>query len=36
MQVIAIPDKEHRNDKGFVIADHILNSLKEVENINIE
>jgi sugar-phosphatase len=36
MQVIAIPDKEHRNDKGFVIADYILNSLKEVENINIE
>ncbi len=36
MKVIAIPDKEHRNDKGFVIADHILNSLKEVENINIE
>ncbi|RUA06733.1 MAG: hexitol phosphatase HxpB [Flavobacteriia bacterium] len=36
MKVIAIPDKEHRNDKGFVIADHILNSLREIEIINIE
>jgi len=36
MEVVAIPDKDHRNDKRFIIADHILNSLKEVENINIE
>jgi sugar-phosphatase len=35
MKVIAIPDNDHRNDKRFVIADQILNSLKEIENIEI-
>lgn len=35
MQVIAIPDQEGKKDKKFVIADHILNSLEEVEKIKI-
>ncbi len=36
MEVIAIPDKENRNDNQFIIANHILKSLNEVEKINIE
>jgi mannitol-1-/sugar-/sorbitol-6-/2-deoxyglucose-6-phosphatase len=30
MTVIAIPDPEHRNDKRYETADHILNNLKDV------
>lgn len=36
MKVVAIPDKDHKNDKRFVIADYILNSLKEIDSIKIE
>ena len=36
MKVIAIPDKENRYDKRFVIADHMLKSLNEVESFIIE
>jgi mannitol-1-/sugar-/sorbitol-6-/2-deoxyglucose-6-phosphatase len=30
MTVIAVPDPEHRNDKRFEVADHILSNLKDV------
>lgn len=33
MKVVAIPDAENRNDKRFIIADHILDDLEQIENI---
>lgn len=36
MKVIAIPDEETKNDSRFCIADYKLNSLLELDTINIE
>ena len=36
MKVVAIPDEESRNDNRFVIADHILNDLEQINKIVIE
>jgi len=33
--VVAIPDKESKNDDRFVIADYILNDLNQIKEIKL-